>query len=75
MVMDLMVEDYLNVDFSLQGEAIAIKTLMTRYQSVPMSLADACLVRMAERYNVRTTPRLRLDLRFVGLDAMGMLLH
>lgn len=67
-VMDLMVEDYLNVDFSLQGEAIALKTLMTRYQSVPMSLADACLVRMAERYKNSTVMTLDSDFQIYRIN-------
>ena len=34
----------------LNTEVGAIDRLMQRYQSVPMSLADACLVRMSELY-------------------------
>jgi predicted nucleic acid-binding protein len=36
------------VAFSLQEEVDAITTLVNRYRNVPMSLADACLVRMSE---------------------------
>ena len=36
------------VDFQLRDEISAIQALMQQYESVPMSLADACLVRMAE---------------------------
>ena len=32
----------------VEDEAAPIRTLMQRYANVPMSLADACLVRMAE---------------------------
>ncbi len=35
-------------DFSLVAEVRAIQHLMRTYRNVPMSLADACLVRMAE---------------------------
>lgn len=35
-------------DFSLTGEILAIQQLMKTYRNIPMSLADACLVRMAE---------------------------
>jgi predicted nucleic acid-binding protein len=35
-------------DFILASELPAVTHLLRRYQSVPMSLADACLVRMAE---------------------------
>jgi predicted nucleic acid-binding protein len=37
--------------FRLQDEHLAIKTLLARYADVPMSLADACLVRMSEQYS------------------------
>jgi len=36
-------------DFDLVTELPAIAQLLRRYQSVPMSLADACLVRMSEQ--------------------------
>lgn len=35
-------------DFAFQAQAEPIQKLMTRYRSVPMSFADACLVRMSE---------------------------
>ena len=44
-----MIEDgILQIDFSLSGEISKIKSLMNNYADVPMSLADACLVRMSE---------------------------
>jgi predicted nucleic acid-binding protein len=36
------------IALSFDEEAAAIRALMERYANVPMSLADACLVRMAE---------------------------
>lgn len=38
----------IKISFSLHKEVAAVGELLNRYQSVPMSLADACLVRMAE---------------------------
>jgi uncharacterized protein len=35
-------------DFTVRIQLAAIGQLMRRYESVPMSLADACLVRMSE---------------------------
>ena len=35
-------------DFNLAAELPAVGQLLRRYESVPMSLADGCLVRMAE---------------------------
>jgi len=40
----------LQIPFQLDQESPAIQVLMQKYQSVPMSLADACLVRMTEIY-------------------------
>jgi predicted nucleic acid-binding protein len=36
------------LDFSLQEELPAVRKLLRRYHDVPMSLADACQVRMSE---------------------------
>lgn len=43
-------QGYLQVPFHFSNESETINLLMQRYQNVPMSLADACLVRMAEIY-------------------------
>lgn len=39
----------LSIEFSLMDERESIGKLVRKYRNVPMSLADACLVRMAER--------------------------
>jgi predicted nucleic acid-binding protein len=44
----LVEKGVLRVEFSLQDHAAHLAALMKRYARVPMSLADACLVRMAE---------------------------
>ena len=41
---------FLRIALRLDDEAVAVSRLMARYTSVPMSLADACLVRMAEQH-------------------------
>jgi predicted nucleic acid-binding protein len=38
----------LHVDFSIICESAVLKKLVQRYTNVPMSLADACLVRLAK---------------------------
>ncbi|MHB8523565.1 MAG: hypothetical protein ACYDH9_22805 [Limisphaerales bacterium] len=48
--------------FDVRVELIAVAQLMRRYESVPMSLADACLVRMAELH--RSAVILTLDRDF-----------
>jgi predicted nucleic acid-binding protein len=47
-VLDLLPRGVIAVAFHLDEEVPAIRALMGRYANVPMSLADACLVRMAE---------------------------
>jgi predicted nucleic acid-binding protein len=47
-VLDLMIRGVVRAEFRVDAELLAIRTLMTKYAAVPMSLADACLVRMTE---------------------------
>jgi len=49
-VISFMQKGIIHLPFRLSEEAITVDELMERYQSVPMSLADACLVRMAQLY-------------------------
>ena len=49
-VISLVNTGVIQIPFRLQEENVRLGELLTRYQSVPMSLADACLVRMAEQY-------------------------
>jgi predicted nucleic acid-binding protein len=58
-VLSLVHSGLLAVDFHLDAEVKPVETLVKRYASVPMSLADACLVRMSE---------LDGDLRIITLD-------
>ena len=60
-VLALIERGLLVVDFSLTAEAAELRTLMARYQTVPMSLADACLVRMTELDNRLTVVTLDHD--------------
>jgi predicted nucleic acid-binding protein len=41
----------LRISFSLSDEIQVVRELINKYADVPMSLADACLVRMAELYD------------------------
>ncbi len=47
-ILKLLETKKLQIPFQLASESSPIQSLMQRYQSVPMSLADACLVRMTE---------------------------
>lgn len=50
-VFDLIGSGILKIDFSIADEAQELRRLIKKYESVPMSLADACLVRMSELNN------------------------
>ena len=47
-VMQLIQREILMISFHLDEHIDPVKKLLKKYQSVPMSLADACLVRMSE---------------------------
>jgi predicted nucleic acid-binding protein len=47
-VLKLVRPGAIRVAFDLNDEVAAVRALMQRYGNVPMSLADACLVRLAE---------------------------
>ncbi len=53
-VFDFIETGAVKIDFNLSDEFEAVKDLALRYQNVPMSLADACLVRMSEIYENST---------------------
>lgn len=47
-VLQMIERGVLEINFSLSDEAENIRNLMKKYADVPMSLTDACLVRMNE---------------------------
>ena len=47
-VLELLSKDVLRVDFRVLPEISAVRGLMHKFASVPMSFAEACLVRMTE---------------------------
>jgi uncharacterized protein len=47
-VLSLLEAEVIKIPFNLSEEVTEIKQLMKQYKSVPISLADACLVRMSE---------------------------
>ncbi len=48
LVFKLMDAGLLKIGFSLEQDAKSVFKLIQKYSDVPMSLADACLVRMSE---------------------------
>jgi predicted nucleic acid-binding protein len=62
-LIQLLQRGVVKVSFNLTNELPTISRLLKRYSSVPMSLADACLVRMAELYTASTVLTLDSDFR------------
>jgi predicted nucleic acid-binding protein len=62
-LMQLVERGVVATPFMLADEHAAVARLLKRYSSVPMSLADACLVRMAELYCQSTVLTLDRDFR------------
>ena len=58
-LMQLLERGHLTIPFRLADELPAVTRLLKKFSSVPMSLADACLVRMAEQFS--ESPVLTLD--------------
>jgi predicted nucleic acid-binding protein len=61
-LMQLLERGVVAIRFNLTDELPAVTRLLKKYASIPMSLADACLVRMAEQHT--TSPVLTLDADF-----------
>lgn len=49
-IMDLLQRKIVVPSFRLEDQIQPVQKLLKKYHSVPMSLADACLVRMSELY-------------------------
>ena len=47
-LLEMLNEGFLVIEFQLNQHKTMILNMVRRYENVPMSLADACLVRMAE---------------------------
>jgi predicted nucleic acid-binding protein len=62
-VLSLVKKNALEIRFQLQKELETIATLVGKYSDIPMSLADACLVRMAEAIPNATVMTLDQDFK------------
>jgi len=62
-IMELLRRHVVEVAFHLEDHVDAVARLTRKYASVPMSLADGCLVRMAELFSESTILTLDLDFR------------
>ena len=68
-VLGLVARKIVAIGFELAPEIERVRRLMQRYASVPMSLADACLVRMAEMHGSSRVLTLDSDFRVYRRNA------
>lgn len=50
-ILDLLSAGTIIIEFALASEVVPVRRLVSRYRDRPMSLADACLVRLAELFD------------------------
>jgi uncharacterized protein len=67
-VLALIEDGLIEVRFDLEKEAASLRTMIRRYRNVPMSLADASLVRLAE---IHRAPVCTLDSDFKIYRLLG----
>lgn len=72
-VIGLIANGLIKVSFSLGEEIEAVNALMNKYANVPMSLADACLVRMSELWTDSIVFTLDSDFRIYGKNRRQMI--
>jgi predicted nucleic acid-binding protein len=76
-ILDMVGKSLLQIRFRLDEEHDRLKSLLRRYHNVPMSLADACLVRMSETIAGSTLLTLDGDFRIYrqhGRQAIPLLI-
>lgn len=62
-LLDLLANHVIETNFQLSDEIVAVRSLMKKFATVPMALADACLVRMSELQDTRVILTLDSDFR------------
>jgi uncharacterized protein len=72
-VMGLLRDELVTVPFRLEDELVSIARLLNRYAEVPMSLADACLVRMSEQHASAVVLTLDSDFKIYRRHGRGVI--
>jgi predicted nucleic acid-binding protein len=67
-LMGMLADQLIQVPWQLTEELSPVRELLRKYQSVPMSLAEACLVRMAEQYAESTIVTIDSDFRIYRMN-------
>jgi len=72
-LLEMVRRKLITAPFRLDDEVTRVAKLMTRYENVPMSLADACLVRMAEQDENSAVMTLDSDFRIYRKNGRQMI--
>ncbi len=67
-VFQLLERGLIKIPFQLEPEISAVSSLMKKYSNIPMSLADACLVRMSEQVSDSAICTLDSDFKIYRKD-------
>ena len=67
-LMGMLADQLIQIPWQLGQELSPVRELLQKYQSVPLSLADACLVRMAEQYAESTIFTIDSDFRIYRMN-------
>ena len=62
-VLDLIGRGVVTVAFGIEPHVVSLRKLLLKYSDAPMSLADACLVRLSELHDSCTVMTLDRDFR------------
>lgn len=72
-VLELVRRGAIRIAFDLDQEAVAVQRLMASFADLPMDLADACLVRMAEQNPASLLLTLDTDFRVYRMHGRQMI--
>ena len=72
-VLELIRRGAVALAFSLADESAAVARLMKRYHDVPISFADACLVRMSELFTGSAVMTIDGDFRIYRRQGRGVI--
>jgi len=67
-IFELIERELIKIPFQLEPELSAVSSLMKKYKNIPMSLADACLVRMSEQISESVICTLDSDFKIYRKD-------
>jgi len=72
-VFELLRRQIVTISFQLSDHIVPVAALLKKHSDVPMAVADACLVRMAERFDQSAVLTLDTDFRIYRKHGRGVI--